>query len=514
MKDKLNRLTQTQLSQSVLSLFSPQKLPSTILAFGILVRLVQYLANRSLWGDEAVLALNIVNRSFAGLLQPLDYEQGAPIGFLMVEKLAVQLLGDNEYALRLFPLLSGIVSLFLFWDLAKRCLQPAAVPIALALFASLHPLIYFSSEVKQYSSDVAIALLSCLLVMRASRQKLPARQAVALSAAGATAIWFSHPAIFVLAGAGGLSLLLCFREKDFARLGKLSAIYLTWAASFGTFYFLFVRQFNESASLFQSWKNKGGFPASFLDINWLFESLLEFFNNPLGFSEIVVGVALIAFLTGCAALYAGRKSTLLLLLSPLAVTLFAAYSHKYPFSRRLVLFLTPFAILLVAEGASYLRTKTRSSSAAIAGILLLVFLLAEPLASASYLFVQPSWKSEIKPVMGYVQEHRQSGDVLYIYQRGAYQFKYYAKKYGFQEGDYILGVDDLGQNLSAQEWERYKSDLDRLRGNKRVWVLFSHVWHFPEERKIIQLYLDSIGKRTDSFKRTGAFVYLYDLSQK
>ena len=77
------------------------------------------LHNRSLWADEAVLALNIVNRSYWELLQPLDYEQGAPVGFLLVEKLAIGVFGNNEYALRLFPLLSGIISLFLFYILAK-----------------------------------------------------------------------------------------------------------------------------------------------------------------------------------------------------------------------------------------------------------------------------------------------------------------------------------------------------------------------------------------------------------
>src|SRR5512139_456910 len=87
---------------------------------GILLRLRQYLTGRSLWMDEAMLALNIVNRSFGELLKPLDYDQGAPLGFLMVEKLFNLLLGRSEYALRLFPLLVGILSIWLFYLLLKR----------------------------------------------------------------------------------------------------------------------------------------------------------------------------------------------------------------------------------------------------------------------------------------------------------------------------------------------------------------------------------------------------------
>ncbi len=107
---------------------------------GILLRLRQYLTGRSLWADEAMLALNIVNRNFGELLKPLDYDQGAPLGFLLVEKLFNLLLGRSEYALRLLPFLLGLLSLWLFYLLLKRvtagagliagagpvCFQPAA----------------------------------------------------------------------------------------------------------------------------------------------------------------------------------------------------------------------------------------------------------------------------------------------------------------------------------------------------------------------------------------------------
>ena len=82
-----------------------------------MLRLRQYLTGRSLWADEAMLALNIVTRDFAGMFQPLDYDQGAPIGFLLVEKLFHALLGKHELALRLFPLLVGLISLWLFYRL-------------------------------------------------------------------------------------------------------------------------------------------------------------------------------------------------------------------------------------------------------------------------------------------------------------------------------------------------------------------------------------------------------------
>ncbi len=506
------KFTPNKFSKIISSLFSPQRLPWTIIYFGILVRLVQYLSNRSLWNDEAALALNIVNRSYLELLQPLDYDQGAPIGFLMVEKLAVQVFGDNEYALRLFPLLSAIISLFIFYELAKKCLQPQAVTIALALFATLHIWLEYATEVKQYSGDVAIAVLLCLLLMQMN--KLSFAQTITLSIVGAVAIWFSHPAMFVLAGIGASCLLLSLVKKDLATSLKLLAVYFIWALSFAGFYLISLKDIANQEDLYKSWEGRGTFPSSSSDINWLFTSFTEFFHNPLGFPDVFLVPAIFAFLVGCASLH--RRKTLLILLSPLFVTYFAAYLHKYPFDGRLVLFLVPFVTLLVGEGTAVIRRKTHSTSFAKIGILVLVLLLVPPIGTAGYLIFKPYVKQEIRPVISYVRKHQQSEDVIYVYQRAEYQFKYYANKFGYQEGDYILGIDDLdkkdGQGTSKEEWQRYKSDLDKLRGNQRVWIIFSHVRTWDKESERITSYLDTIGKQIDFFKREGSFGYLYDLS--
>jgi hypothetical protein len=91
-----------------------------VVALGIILRLRQYFANRSLWVDEASLALNIVNRTFGALTLPLDYNQGAPIGFLFIEKFSVLILGNNEFSLRLFPLFSGLLSVYFIYRIVNE----------------------------------------------------------------------------------------------------------------------------------------------------------------------------------------------------------------------------------------------------------------------------------------------------------------------------------------------------------------------------------------------------------
>ena len=129
---------------------------------GMILRIRQYLTGRSLWVDEAMLALNIVERDFAGMFQPLEYDQGAPVGFLLVEKLFNVILGKHEFALRLFPLLAGLASLWLFYLLLRRITRGPGLLVPLALFALNPRLIYYSSEVKQYILDVALTILLLL----------------------------------------------------------------------------------------------------------------------------------------------------------------------------------------------------------------------------------------------------------------------------------------------------------------------------------------------------------------
>src|SRR5512145_598794 len=90
-----------------------------IVVIGVILRVRQYFSGRSLWGDEAAIAFNLAQRSFVDLTRPLDYEQGAPIGFLFTEKLLILVFGNIDQVMRLFPLFSGILAVYLFYRIAR-----------------------------------------------------------------------------------------------------------------------------------------------------------------------------------------------------------------------------------------------------------------------------------------------------------------------------------------------------------------------------------------------------------
>lgn len=502
-----------QLFQKSNLVYNSPALPWVIISFGVVLRLVQYLFNRSLWFDESLLALNIINRSFLGLLQPLGYNQGAPIGFLLLEKLIIQVFGQSEYALRLFPFLSGIASLFIFYDVAKRYVKTKAVLIALSLFAISGPLIYYSVEVKQYSSDVAIALLIYWATIHLRAKGLSIPRIVLLGILGALAIWFSHPAVFVLGGVLVSLTLFYLKRKDWATIGRMIVAYLFWALSLLTVYFVSLHSLSQHQALLNYWS--GSFmpfpPWSLSEVKWFVTAFFRVFQHTAGYRELP-GIAALAFLIGCISMFSRRKERFLILVLPAFLALLASAFHKYPFSGRLLLFFAPSLLLLIAEGAEKIRDRTKHNWP-IMGIVLVGLLFLHPVLSAGYYLIRPRTMEEIKPVMNYVRIHRQDGDALYLYRYAQYAFKYYSEGYGFERSDYMVGESKSVKG----DWGNYRNELDELRGNSRVWILFSHVescnWGGKgvDDEKLFLHYLDSRGKRLGSFKRTGAAVYLYDL---
>ncbi len=173
----------------MLNKFSYVRGTKIVLGMGVLLALIQYFSGRSIWLDEAKIALNILDRSYLGLLEPLHSNQVAPILFLWAERFFGDLFGINDMSLRLFPLLAYLASTFLLYKLLKL-LTPSAKLwfIAATLFAFCQPMIYFASEVKQYMVDVCVMLLLLYLVLRPFQSET--RKMLVLSVVGVLCIGF------------------------------------------------------------------------------------------------------------------------------------------------------------------------------------------------------------------------------------------------------------------------------------------------------------------------------------
>jgi len=482
-------------------------LPLTIIILGVLFRLAQYLFNRSLWVDEAAIALNIRERNFAQLFEPLNYSQAAPVGFLALVKAATTLFGNNELALRLTPLVCGVTSLPLFYLVARRMVRPGAVTVALGLFALADSLIYYSSELKQYSGDVTVALLLYLAVLLplAKSDSLIPLKAFGAGIIGAVLIWFSHPAIFCLAGIGTVLLVRNVQARNWRQTGGLFVSFIPWLVSFGVFYVVSLQAATSNQGLLDF--HEVFFmplpPFSPANLTWLATNFFFIFQNPGSIG--LAGLGAVCFLVGVYSYYKSHTFYFWALILPVLFALVASGFHKYSFDGRLLLFLLPALYLLIAEGAAEVREVTRKTFPVI-GVVLVVLLFALPVASAFEAVAVPRTKEEIRPALAYYQANRQAGDLLYVYYGAETSFKYY-------QGEMNLGQDCCVQGIfSREDWEGYARDLDKLKGKTRVWVVLSHL--INNEETFFKYYLDTNGKRLDSVETPGAILYLYDLSGK
>lgn len=490
-------------------LFNSRFLIWVILATGSLLRLAQYSFNRSLWYDEALLALNVLHRSWSGLLKPLDYNQGAPIGFLFLQKLSTEILGGSEFGLRAVPLLAGLGSLFAFWRVADQCLPSRARPIAFALFSVSFPLIYYSSEVKQYSTDVLVNLLLLLILLNPDIPPFTVRQILGIGIAGATAIWCSHPASFVLASAGITWTIFLIARRKWDSLPGLATLLGVWAISFAGCYLVSLRRLSHHQILVNFWRDQfPQFPLwSFHNLPWLNDRVLALFKDSAGLTGLL-GAAF--FVAGCGAMFLRSKKTLGLLTLPAAAAALASALHTYPLAGRLMLFFVPNTLLLVAEGVIWIADRVPVTFSRLAAGLLTAILFAQPITLTAEAFLRPRYPDDIKPSITYIITKQHTGDSWYVYHFARFQFWYYTERLKLPTTNVRIGID------CDTDWQCYAADLEKLRGTPRVWLLFSHIWigDGVDEEQFFLRQLDGMGKRLDTYRSTGARAYLYDLSTK
>ncbi len=509
-----------------------------LLGLGAVLRAVQYADGRSLRLDEAFISLNLTSRSYGGLLQVLDNRQGAPPGFLLGEKALVDLFGASEYTLRLLPFVFGLAALPLFRRLARDVLAPGAAAAALALFVLLEPLVYYASDVKQYSGDVAMTVLVLSLAVRFL--SAPTRSAaVGLGAAGAFALFFSHVAPFVLGGAG-IALLVAFAGRRDGR--SLRCFALAAAVWLATFVPLLVVLLNRLRGLQRAIVGPHSSfamplpPTSLHDLRWYPRASSGVFSGLIGWPRPIALLAAALCLLGLAALFRRRSAVFAMIVLPVLLALLASGLHRYPFSGRYVLFVTPLIVLMVAEGLHELARFSVSHARAMlaAPAVAVVLLYGDQGLGAIRRLADPPRPENVKPLFAELRREWRPGDRLYLYFAAQYAFRFYAENggldipgargprlpwpisraphdpYGFAPA-LISRPPALVVGVYSPEDERaaYLADLDRLRGAPRVWILFTH--QSREHLLLFVRHLDSLGRQRGRLRTSGAALYLYDL---
>lgn len=344
-----------------------ERLAWMLVGLGVVVRLVRYLLRFPLWGDEVMLADNFLDRGYAELTEGLSHTQVAPIGYLWITRLLVDLFGFNEFSLRGAAIVSGLGALVVFRIAAGHVLRGWSLVAAVGLLAAAYYPIRHAAEVKPYAGDLfaAVLLLEPLLAWIGRPERTAALWR--LIPAAIVALPLSFPAAFV---AGGVSLAIVyesFRRRDRSVLRPWLAFNLTVLAVFAAVYFLALRnQFDVHGAKMQ-WHWEAGFPPSlaqpFAWFVWMIQAHTgETLAYPLGGDNGgSAGQFLLAIVGGVVAWRSGRRGLVVAAAATLGLSFVACLLGRYPYGygERLQQFWGPFVCLLVGEGLAIALAAVR-----------------------------------------------------------------------------------------------------------------------------------------------------------
>ena len=432
-----------------------------LIALGAVIRAGAFLSGRSLWLDEAMLAVNILDRSFSGLLRPLDLEQVAPPLFLFLERFATQLAGPGEVTLRLVPFLASVALLPVFWRLARALLPAwwAVLALALAVFSPL--LLEYSAELKQYALDGLMSAGLILLALRVIREPESAAPRRALLATGVVAVWLSTPAVFVLAAAWAGVAFQLVRLKARQHRGWLAAAPALWGAAFLVPYLLVYRAASSNPYLVKFWAGSfpdpfvPGFPAQASNaVSGIVEGSL--FGPGLSLPAGVLIAALLIVLTGWARLWRVHGTAVGILLAGLPVLFgVAALTRFYPPAPRLLLALVPVLILGFAAGLEGITSRIPAARLRVAVAAALGLLSIVPAAAgATRAWFADTELAPFRPAVERLRAEIRPDDVVYLYARVLPVWAYYTVDWSRPERTRLHSILSVAYRLGPNSGNR------------------------------------------------------------
>lgn len=433
-----------------------------IIGIGISIRLYVYLQNRNLIIDEANIARNIYERGFLALVQPLNYEQYAPPIFLWITKIFSLLFGMSEYALKLYPFLCGIAAYYVLYRILKHLVTIESFWYPLILFSFPLLIIRYTTELKQYMSDVLIALLLILFALSIDIFKRSTKQfATFWIVTGSLVIWASMPSVFLLAGIGCYYAWQGLATKQYNKILNIGIISLIWVAQFALYYIIilapqansdYLQNFHQQYFLYATpfthdewFHNKATFNALIYQVVGLYPYAYSIF-----FAFFISGMAVLA-----------RKAThkFLLLVVPILALLVAAALNQFSLLPRVSLFIIPILILISSYGFGqfvYLRSNI------LKGILIIAGIYAAGCSIMNYYEGRrPLLFEEMTTGLQFLMDNNVNGEDIFLYNSSVPAFIYYTE---------IHPNKEHWQNVKNAERTHWHTHYDSL-----GWQM-KHVW--------------------------------------
>ena len=442
-----------------------------VLFISVVLCLILFVQDRSLLLDSLNVARNIGERSFVELINPLNYEQSAPLLFLWGSKFFTLVIGISHYSLRLLPLLAGIASLFLFADISKKVLKSPFHIMALFWFGTHQLVARYATEYKQYMVDIFATLLIIWFVIKVG--KINKKNWWKLALGGALVIWLSMPSIFVL-----ISALVYFAISHLKK--RSSIVPLLWVIgfvglSFIANYVIMLRSTIGSSHM-QDFHNSFFLEGKFYDLDSLFHDFGLIVGQArmlVGKSGLAIAAVLLSIVTSIFISIKQKRYEIILLVLPIVGAFGASLFGKYSILERLMLFSLPISILLVMMGVEYYYQNALPKKANFSKVIFGVILLG--------LTVGFYEKQSFKYIFDSFEHEDNRSALLYISNHAEHERDIICSQHAVPAYEYYTIYDENYKNLKVGSMlpSEYNTDikskaLSRLIQEEKVWILANH----------------------------------------
>ena len=202
---------------------------------------------------------------------------------------------------------------------------------------------------------------------------------------------------------------------------------------------------------------------------------------------LISGLALLA---GGFAIARSRPWLFALLAGPIVTAVAVSAARVYPFETRLILYLAPQFLILIAAGITSIARQCRAYWAAMALVFLAVGANALAQTARSTLSRPPWPMEEIKPNLAHIAERAAMADTIFVSRSGEPAFLLYAPRYGLESRDYLVG------SWYRETHSCVYADVEALRRRAGPsWVVIYHLG--PGDAEPTGLFLRMLGEVGD-----------------
>ena len=478
-----------------------------IIAYSIstLLILFVYYSNRSLFLDGLNLARNVAESSFTELMQPLKYEQSAPILFLFLSKISTLFFGVSEYSLRLLPLISGLACLYFFKDITDKLMSSKYVILGVFWLGTHAMFIRYATEFKQYMTDAFVTVFLIWLALRVNN--LSKRNIFILGLAGAIGIWLSMPSIFVLFGLIGYYI----HKQHLSHGSQFPILLLTiwFALHFALEYALVLSPAIRSEHM-QNFHQNYFIQGEFWKLNSLqhdFGLVISMIRMAVGKSGLGIVTALVLIVISIYDFIRNKKSVGLLITLPIIAVFGASLLGKYSLIERLMLFTLPLLFVLLLFGiqivVNSLKDKNPILNYSIIGLIGLSLLVGYSQTQGFKYITSPLEIEDNKSALIYISEHEKHTNTIICTQLAHPAYAYYSnydKNFkGTNIGKAVAAkYDDSVIELAINQAQKDKTD---------VWILMGHMLDHDITQLISEL--DKVGTIKNSYRTNRSAAILF-----